>query len=170
MHVAFRRGDVVCDVSVVASKIDERSCMSPEEHLARSAIAKTLGECTQAGDARKAEAYARCFTPQGVLELDDAKYEGRDAIRDMMVAPSPIRQPDGPSPGFVSHHLTTCKIEFTSPTTAKVRTYWLVTTAVGLDHNGYYDDRFEKCGDEWLIAYRRPRTLWKSPNSLVGRG
>jgi hypothetical protein len=43
-----------------------------------------------------------------------------------------------------------------------------VTTAVGLDHNGYYDDVFSEVGAEWLIASRKPRTLWKSPVSLVG--
>jgi hypothetical protein len=140
--------------------------MTEAERNARACIAKTLGECTQAGDARKAELYARCFTEDGVLDLGE-RIEGREAIRRWMEAPSPIRQSNRPSPGFVSHHLTTCRIEFTSATLATVRTYWLVTTAIGLDHNGYYDDRFSQSGDEWLIAYRRPRTLWKSPNSLI---
>ena len=140
--------------------------MTEEERLARACIAKTLGECTQAGDARKAEPYARCFTEDGVLDLSE-RIEGREAILRWMSAPSPIKQSSRPSPGFVSHHLTTCRIEFESPSLAIVRTYWLVTTAVGLDHNGYYDDRLRHCGDEWLIAYRRPRTLWKSPASLI---
>ena len=26
---------------------------------------------------------------------------------------------------------------------------------------------FKQCGDEWLSAYRKPRTLWSSPNSLI---
>jgi hypothetical protein len=141
--------------------------MTEDERLAREAIAKTLAACTQAGDARKADTYAQCFTEDGVLHLQ-SQIEGRESIRRWMSAPSVIPQPDGPSPGFVSHHLTTCRIDITSPTTATVRTYWLVTTAIGLDHNGYYDDRFSKVGDEWLISHRRPRTLWKSPTSLVG--
>lgn len=140
--------------------------MTDDERTARASIAKILGECTQAGDARKAERYAACFTTDGILELGE-RIEGRDAIRRFMEAPSPIRQSTRPSPGFVSHHLTTCRIELTSPSTANVRTYWLVTTAIGLDHNGYYDDVFRREGDEWLIAHRRPRTLWKSPDSLI---
>lgn len=140
--------------------------MTDNERIARASIARTLGECTQAGDARKAESYARCFAEDGVLELSE-RFEGRAAIRRWMEAPSPIRQSSRPSPGFVSHHLTTCRIEFTSSTSANVRTYFLVTTAIGLDHNGYYDDRFRQCGDEWLIEHRRPRTLWKSPDSLI---
>ena len=142
--------------------------MTEDERIARACIAKTLAACTQAGDARKAEAYAGCFAIDGVLQLE-ASINGRAAIQAWMQAPSVIPQPGTASPGFVSHHLTTCKIEFTSPTAATVRTYWLVTTAVGLDHNGYYDDRFVQVGEEWLLAHRRPRTLWKSPNSLVGQ-
>lgn len=142
--------------------------MTEQERLARAAIEKTLAACTQAGDARKAEAYASCFSHDGILDLGDPRLEGRDAIRRYMQAPSPIPQPRGRAPGFVSHHLTTCRIELTSATTATVRTYWLVTTVMGLDHNGYYDDQFSQVGDEWLIASRRPRTLWKHADSLVG--
>jgi len=142
--------------------------MTNEERIARAAIADTLAACTQAGDARKADAYAGCFTEDGVLDLGE-RIDGREAIRLWMSAPSVIPQPQGPSPGFVSHHLTTCRIELTSEHAARVRTYWLVITAIGVDHSGYYDDRFLKAGEAWLIAYRRPRTLWTSPNSLLRR-
>ena len=167
--------DLVCDGKINPGKVFDltyRSTnrqehdMTEEERIARASIAKTLGECTQAGDARKAEPYSLCFTEDGVLDLGE-RLEGRVAIRRWMEAPSVIRQSGRSSPGFVSHHLTTCRIEFVPDTSATVRTYFLVTTAIGLDHNGYYDDRFRKSGSEWLIAYRRPRTLWKSPDSLI---
>jgi hypothetical protein len=138
------------------------------EQIARAAIAKTLALCTQAGDARKADTYAQSFTEDGVLDLGE-RIEGREAIRRWMAAPSVIPQPQGGAPGFISHHLTTCRIELTSESTATVRTYWLVISAIGVDHSGYYDDRFRKVEDAWLIASRRPRTLWKSPQSLVAR-
>ncbi|CAN7590456.1 nuclear transport factor 2 family protein [Phenylobacterium sp. LjRoot225] len=140
--------------------------MTEMEQLARAAIAKTLAACTQAGDARKAEAYASCFTEDGVLDLG-GRLVGRDAIRQWMSAPSVIPQPGGGKPGYVSHHLTTCRIDLTSDRSATVRTYWLVISAVGVDHSGYYDDRLVASGDEWLIAYRRPRTLWVAPTSLI---
>lgn len=144
--------------------------MTADEHLAREAIRKTLAIATQAADARKADAYAGSFAPDGVLELGasaDARYEGREAIRQWMLAPSAIPQPTGAVAGFVSHHLTTCRIDITTVSAAKVRTYWLVVTASGPDHSGYYDDAFTKIGEDWLIAHRRPRTLWFAPNSLV---
>jgi len=142
--------------------------MTKEEEIARAAIAQTLAICTQAGDARKADAYAQSFTENGVLDLGQ-RIEGREAIRRWMAAPSVIPQPVGGSPGFVSHHLTTCRIELTSERTATVRTYWLVISSIGLDHSGYYDDRFLKVDDTWLIASRRPRTLWRSPESLLAK-
>jgi hypothetical protein len=142
--------------------------MTEAERIARAAIEKTLAACTQAGDARKADAYAACFAEDGVLELDQ-RHESRDAIRAFMAAPSVIPKPTAAvaAPGFVSHHLTTCRIELTSDAEATVRTYWLVISAAGLDHSGYYDDRFRRVGDDWLIAHRKPRTLWVSPTSVL---
>jgi hypothetical protein len=144
--------------------------MTDDELRNRAAIQKTLAACTQAGDARKADAYAACFTDEGVLDLGE-RIEGRAAIREWMAAPSVIPQPKAAAHGgYVSHHLTTCRIEFTSETEATVRTYWFVITAIGVDHSGYYDDRFRNVGDAWLIEYRRPRTLWTAPESLVANG
>jgi len=143
--------------------------MTSAEALARAAIEKTLAACTQAGDARKAEAYAGCFTENGLLILNET-YESRAAIYRWMTAPSVIPKPQSPAPGFVSHHLTTCRIELTSASTAKVKTYWLVISANGVDHSGYYDDIFERVGEEWLIASRKPRTLWVSPASVLVTG
>jgi len=42
-----------------------------------------------------------------------------------------------------------------------------VTSAAGLDHNGFYNDRFVREEGRWLIANRRPRTLWVSPDSVL---
>ena len=50
--------------------------------------------------------------------------------------------------------------------TAKARTYWVAYTSIGPDHCGYYLDDFRKVGDEWLIAHRRVRLDWESPDSL----
>lgn len=143
--------------------------MTDDDHRAHTAIRATLGACTQAGDARKADAYAAAFAIDGVLDLTRQRLDGREAIRAWMQAPSVIPQPGAAvaTPGFVSHHLTTCRIELTGADTATVRTYWLVITAVGLDHSGFYTDRFRREGAAWLIAHRRPRTLWVAPNSLT---
>lgn len=133
-------------------------------------IHQRLAACTQAGDARKAESYAACFTQDGVLELDNQTIAGRAAILAWMKAPSVIPPPSGGTPGFISHHLTTCHVDFTGPDSATARTYWLVTSAAGLDHNGFYVDRLRREDGHWLIAHRRPRTLWISPVSVLHGG
>lgn len=146
--------------------------MTDEEIKDRIAIGDRLAACTQAGDARKADAYAESFTEDGVLQLDEA-IAGREAIRAWMRGPSVIPPPraDEGAPekpaGFISHHLTTCKIELLGDGTARARTYWLVTSAAGLDHNGYYDDVLRKVDGAWLLQHRKPRTLWISPESVL---
>ncbi|MEJ5979434.1 nuclear transport factor 2 family protein [Novosphingobium sp. PS1R-30] len=146
--------------------------MTDEELKDRIAIGDRLAACTQAGDARKADAYAECFAEDGVLQLDET-IAGREAIRAWMRGPSPIPPPKGEirteqkPVGFISHHLTTSKVDLLGDGTAKARTYWLVTSAAGLDHNGYYDDLLRQENGAWLIAHRRPRTLWISPDSLL---
>ena len=146
--------------------------MTDAELKARLGIADRLATASQAGDARKADAYAGCFTEDCVLDLSAGgigALRGREAIRAWMRAPSVIPQSADRPAGFVSHHLTTCKIDFTGPDTATARTYWLVTSPVGLDHNGYYDDRLRRVGDDWLLESRKPRTLWAAADSLTRR-
>lgn len=143
--------------------------MSDEELKARVAIADRLGTLAQAGDARKADLYAACFTEDGVLALDEP-ITGREAIRQWMAAPSVIPQGGGRPRGHISHHITSSRITLTGPDTATGRVYFLVTSPVGIDHNGYYDDRYRRVGTDWLVEHRKPRTLWFAPDSLVRRG
>lgn len=140
--------------------------MSDDELKVRVAIADRLGRCALAGDARKADAYAACFTDDGVLALAEP-IVGRQAIREWMSAPSVIAQSTRASPGFISHHVTSSRIDLTGADSAIGRSYFLVTSAAGLDHNGYYDDVFRQMSGDWLIAHRRPRTLWISPTSVL---
>lgn len=141
--------------------------MTDEQVRALTEIRQRLAACTQAGDARKADAYAASFTRDGVLELAHETICGREAIRGWMTAPSVIPQPASGAPGFISHHLTTCHVDFTGAESATARTYWMVTSAAGLDHTGFYVDHFHVEDGVWLIAHRRPRTLWTSPHSVI---
>lgn len=143
--------------------------MTDQEVNIRAAIAKTLAACAQAGDARKADIYAACFTEDGVLQLGEA-ISGRKAIHQWMTAPSVLAQPTDRPAGFVSHHLTTCRIDVIGSDAATVRTYWLVMGPSGIDHSGYYDDNFRRVGEDWLIAFRKPRTLWIAQDSLIRAG
>ena len=150
--------------------------MNIDELLARESIRQTLSNYTVAGDRLREDDFAAVFTADGVLETqgvpeqDMFRHEGREAIRQWMgrwrSAPAagegPVHQAT-----FVRHHLATCKIDFTGPDTASVRTYWTAYTDIGPDHCGYYVDSFRREGEQWLICHRRIRLDWRSPDSLM---
>ena len=147
--------------------------MNLDELLAREAIRHTMTRYTFAGDRLRTEEFVAVFTEdavlasEGVEESDVFRHEGREAIREWMARwsrRSGAAQP--PAATFVRHHLSTSLIELTGPDTAKARTYWVAYTDIGPDHCGYYIDRFRKTGEEWLIAERKVRLDWRSPNSL----
>lgn len=150
--------------------------MTLEDMLAREAIRDTLAKYNVSGDRLKVDDYAACFTEDGVIEAEHAdpayafRYEGRAAIRawqarwlERTLAGEKIH-----AASFARHHLSTSKIDLTGPDSADVRTYWVAWTDIGPDHAGYYLDRFRKVGEDWLIAHRRVREDWRSPDSLFG--
>ncbi len=147
--------------------------MTLDELLAREGIRQTMASYTMAGDRLRADDFVAVFTEDAVLESDgvpeaDAfRYEGREAMRQWILR---WRQPQanhsGPTATFVRHHLSTSHIEITGPDSARARTYWVAYTDIGQDHCGYYLDTFRKVGDRWLIAHRKVRMDWRSPQSL----
>ncbi len=148
--------------------------MTLEEMLAREAIRDTIAKYNVSGDRLRVDDYAACFTVDGVIESERGhgdsafRYEGREAIRAWQNRWRD-RSPDQATvhgATFVRHHLGTCKIDLTAPDTATARTYWVAWTDIGPDHNGVYVDDFRKVGDEWLLARRRVRMDWSSPDSL----
>ena len=148
--------------------------MTLEELLAREAIRDTMAKYNTSGDRLKVDDYAACFTEDGIIESERApgdyifRYVGRAAIHAWQ-SRWLNREPGEDvvhGASFVRHHLSTCKIDITGPTTATARTYWVAWTDIGPDHNGYYVDDFRKVGEEWLIARRRVRRDWSAEGSL----
>jgi hypothetical protein len=146
--------------------------MDVEELLARECIRDTLARYNIAGDRLRLDDFVAVFTEDGVLESDDRGVgtgfhsQGREAIRAWMGGSNGPTSGRARLPKFVRHHLTTCQIDLTGPDTATGRTYWCVYTDVGPDHAGQYIDVFRKIGERWLIAHRKARTDWFSPDSL----
>src|SRR3954462_6511869 len=100
--------------------------MNLEELLAREQIRQTMANYTLAGDRLDIDGYLACFTQDGAIEGEGWVVQGHPAIREWLSANEAYQRPDGSRPSFVRHHLTTCSIELTSPTTAKARSYWQV--------------------------------------------
>lgn len=148
--------------------------MTIEELMAREAIRDTMAKYNVSGDRLKIEDYVACFTEDAVMESeyvpDDKafRYEGRSAILAWQNRWLSRKAGAGTvhKASFIRHHLSTSKIDVTGPETAKARTYWVAWTDIGPDHAGYYLDDFRKVGDAWLIAHRRVRLDWESPDSL----
>ena len=150
--------------------------MTIDELLARESIRKTLAAYNSSGDRARFDEMMEQFTEDGVIELPGgARYEGRDAIRGALsgvkdtATKAPAPEPNArPAMTFLRHNITTCHIELTGENTASVRTYYNCYTDIGPDHCGYYADTFRKVGDRWLIAHRKCRLDWSSPDSMMG--
>jgi len=148
--------------------------MTLDELLVRESIRETMANYTVAGDRLRTEDFVAAFTEDGILESEGVpeadlfRYQGRNALRAWITrwhkpADTP---PVLPRATFIRHHLSTSQIEITGADTARARTYWTAYTDIGPDHCGYYLDTFRKVGERWLIAHRKVRLDWRSPQSL----
>jgi SnoaL-like domain len=150
--------------------------MTNSELLARECIRHTMASYTMAGDRLQTEDFIAVFTEdailetEGVPERDAFRHAGRPAIHAWINRWRERPEADGKpvhQASFVRHHLSTSLIELVDEQTAKARTYWTAYTDIGPDHCGCYLDLFRKTGNRWLIAHRRIRLDWRSPNSLM---
>ena len=150
--------------------------MNESELLAREGIRHTMAIYTMAGDRLHVENFAAVFTDDAILETegvpqrDAFRHVGRAAIHGWMNRWRGRPREGGESvhqASFVRHHLSTSLIEFLDQETARARTYWTAYTDIGPDHCGCYLDLFTKSGERWLIAHRRIRLDWRSPDSLM---
>jgi hypothetical protein len=143
--------------------------MTPDEVLAREAIAHTQSVYNTEGDRGRLDGLLLTFTENGVLVLDRGEFRGRDAIRGALsgAVDAKRREASAGRQLFLRHHLTTRRIEFAGDAAADVWTYFFVMTPVGLDHSGVYVDRFVRQGERWLIESRRVKIDWQSENSAI---
>jgi len=150
------------------------TAMTLDELLARESIRQTMANYTMAGDRLRVDDFVAVFTEDAVLESDGVPesdafhYEGRQAMRAWFTRWSNPAQsaPQTHQATFVRHHLSTAQIELTGDDTARARTYWVAYTDIGPDHAGYYLDSFRRVDGCWLIAHRKVRLDWRSPQSL----
>lgn len=143
--------------------------MTLEEMLAREAIRYTIELYNRASDTADYDLHHQVFHPDGLFEVQgQGALQGPDAIIAMLL-PAARRRGAFDSGNFQRHNLTTTMIDFTAPDRAKVTTYIIVVTELGIDHAGRYDDEFVPHGDRWLIARRRATMEWSRPDSRFVR-
>ena len=144
--------------------------MDLEELAAREEIRQLQASYNVAGDRGRKDEFGAVFSEDAVLEMPGGRCEGRAAILERLFAPREAagERADERMLTFVRHHLTTSKVEFTSPTEATGRTYFLVLTDIGLDHSGVYVDRYCKENGRWWIVHREVRIDFVAENPLFG--
>jgi hypothetical protein len=143
--------------------------MTLEEMLAREAIRYTLELYNTAADTASYELHHQVFHPEAVFEVHgQGELKGPAAIIAGLLPAAERRGAFEPG-NFQRHNLTTTMIEFIGPAHAKVVTYIIVVTELGVDHSGRYDDEFVREGDRWLIMRRRATMEWSIPDSRFTR-
>lgn len=143
--------------------------MATWELTARERIRDTLARYNWAGDALRVDDLADVFCDDGVLEIRGReRVEGLRAIAELLLgvgASAPAPPPGGRR--IVRHHVTNVEFLQVTPAEARVRSYFAVTTEIGLDHVGRYRDTLVPVGDTWLIRHRFVSTDWWAADTTM---
>jgi hypothetical protein len=75
----------------------------------------------------------------------------------------------GTTPGPVRHHVSSLVIDVASPAEATASSYFLVLTAIGVDHWGRYRDKLavDPADGAWRFVERQVRVDGASASSLL---
>jgi hypothetical protein len=128
------------------------------EIAGREGIRETIAQYAWFADTGRFDELAALFTPEGVLEVDGEPVQsGRAAIRNYLQSVGRNLAASATAPS-IRHHTSNLTIWFESPGAADAQCYFLVVTAIGVDHWGRYRDRLVVDADRWCFAHRRVRT------------
>jgi 3-phenylpropionate/cinnamic acid dioxygenase small subunit len=136
------------------------------ELLAREAIRDIVARYNSYGDSGLFDHMLALFAPDAVLEIDGTAHQGHEQIRAVFTGvPGRTSKATG-TPAYLRHCTATHQIDLVGDRTATGRCYFLVLTAVGLDHWGRYLDDYRVAGAEWRFARRRVLVDGLAPASL----
>jgi uncharacterized protein (TIGR02246 family) len=138
------------------------------------AIRATIHGYNLAADRRDAAAFAELFAEDAVFEYagfgptPGFRCVGRAEIaaRTANWNPLPGKDPSLSATTFIRHNLTTSEIALTGPDSARARTYFVVLTDLGPDHQGVYSDDLVRRDGKWLFQHRRIALDWRAHDSL----
>ena len=130
--------------------------MEQWELAARESIRDLVARYNANGDSGRFEPLLELFAEEAVMELPDARHEGKAAIRSMFEA---VAEGTGESTGararFIRHFTATLQIDVHDATEASSRCYYAVLTDQGLDHWGRYIDRYRCTDGRWFFWHRK---------------
>jgi len=139
--------------------------MHIEEARARQEILDLISEYTVSNDRQEWDRMDRIWAGDAVMLVPGVgvgRYEGREEIMSRYRSlaarkrQSESASAEGKPPMTVSrHHLTSTRLTFVDESHAEGVIYYLVTTDVGYDHSGCYEDVYSKVDGRWVIAVRK---------------
>lgn len=152
---------------------DSVATMEPWELTGREQVRDLIARYTWAGDRGRFDDLVACFSEDGVLDVGDhgGRWVGRGEIARQLqgvaarVADQAVAT--GVAPGPVHHHVSSIQLGDVTEVEMSARSYFLVVTAVGVDHWGRYLDRFRRIADDWLFTERVVRVDGWHPASLM---
>lgn len=146
--------------------------MTDIDSRAHEAIRHTLATYNWCGDNGDFEGYVATFAPDGVLDIKgDPPYTGHESIRaglhNAFGATAAQLERRRNAGGRFSHHVSSIRIELTSPHTASCWAYFAVVGPLGWDHWGRYTDRLVQLDGHWRFIYRRVSIDGHAPNAIL---
>ena len=140
--------------------------LQPWELAAREAIRDLVARYNANGDTGRFDQVMELFAPDAVMELDNGRvHTGLHEIRTIFTG-ARDRGSRGGAPMYLRHMTATHQIDVADESTAAGRCYYLVLTAVGLDHWGRYIDQYRTVDGRWRFARRRVTVDGRSPDSI----
>lgn len=139
--------------------------MNMKEAIAREAIRSTVHRYCGIVDEGRYEDLGLVMVMQARLMIRGGPtIEGLPAIIAALTAGA-IRRRAAAAGNFQRHNITSAPAMVIGPDTATARHYLMVTSELGLDHCGTYEDRYQRHGDQWLIVQRVAGLDWVHPGS-----
>lgn len=139
------------------------------ELAAREGIRDIVARYNANGDSGRFAQVLELFAPDAVMETSSGRrYAGHEEI--LTIFTGVKINPDLVSgPSSVRHFTASLQIDFENEHTAVGRCYYMVLTAIGLDHWGRYIDRYALVGEDWRFSHRRVTRDGSAPNSLFAQ-
>ena len=139
--------------------------MEPWELIAREQIRDLVARYAHHADGGRFGELVALFAEDGTLRIDEREpLVGREAVRAFLdVTRDSLRT--SPTARFTRHHVSSLRIDVSSPEDATGAAYFLVVTDRGVDHWGRYRDRYVRRDGYWLFAERRVRVDGVAPAS-----
>ncbi|MHB8463978.1 MAG: nuclear transport factor 2 family protein [Acidimicrobiales bacterium] len=140
--------------------------MDDWELIARESIRDLVARYNANGDTGRFDQVVDLFAPDAVMEAGDGEAKvGLDEIRSIFTTARENAR-YGEHPVYLRHMTATHQIDVVDATTARGRCYYLVLTAIGLDHWGRYVDEYKVVDGKWKFSRRRVTVDGQSPESV----